>query len=86
VILSAGKSDQKFIVHKKFACYYSPVLKAAFNSNFIEGQIYKKSNMIFANARLVKVLPCSAPSNATIHVKVSIPIISEAELRKHQAE
>jgi hypothetical protein len=42
--------------------------------------------MIFANARLVKVLPCSAPSNATIHVKVSIPIISEAELRKHQAE
>lgn len=26
------------MVHKDFACYYSPVLKAAFNSDFLEGQ------------------------------------------------
>lgn len=28
----------EFMVHKEFACYYSPVFDAAFNSNFIEGQ------------------------------------------------
>ncbi|TVY32908.1 hypothetical protein LOCC1_G007719 [Lachnellula occidentalis] len=27
-----------FIVHKEIACYHSPVLNAAFNSDFIEGQ------------------------------------------------
>lgn len=27
-----------FDVHKEFACHYSPVLKAAFNSKFVEGQ------------------------------------------------
>ncbi|KAH9215304.1 hypothetical protein DL95DRAFT_249351, partial [Leptodontidium sp. 2 PMI_412] len=27
-----------FVVHKDFACHYSPVLEAAFNGNFIEGQ------------------------------------------------
>lgn len=31
-------SESKFVVHKQFACYYSPVLKAAPNSEFIEGQ------------------------------------------------
>jgi uncharacterized protein YegP (UPF0339 family) len=38
VTLYAGKSDEKFVVHKEFACHYSPVLKAAFNSEFIESQ------------------------------------------------
>jgi hypothetical protein len=38
VTLFAGDNPQKFVVHKEFACHYSPVLKAAFNSNFIEGQ------------------------------------------------
>jgi hypothetical protein len=38
VTLYAGDSNEKFKVHKEFACHYSPVLKAAFNSNFIEGQ------------------------------------------------
>ena len=33
-----GPDEKKFLVHKEFACHYSPVLKAAFNSNFIEGQ------------------------------------------------
>jgi hypothetical protein len=33
-----GSNENKFIVHKEFACHYSPVLKAAFNSQFIEGQ------------------------------------------------
>jgi hypothetical protein len=102
VILSAGKSDWKFIVHKEFACYYSPVLKAAFKPtsskvkykksnkkrrrNLTIGQFHNTLDLIFANARLVKALHCSAPSKAIIHVKVSIPITSEAEPRKHQAE
>jgi hypothetical protein len=38
VTLYAGNSNEVFTVHKEFACHYSPVLKAAFNSNFIEGQ------------------------------------------------
>jgi hypothetical protein len=33
-----GPDEKKFLVHKEFACHYSPVLKAAFNSQFIEGQ------------------------------------------------
>ncbi|KAL2072723.1 hypothetical protein VTL71DRAFT_12066 [Oculimacula yallundae] len=28
----------KFVVHKEFACYHSSVLRAAFASNFVEGQ------------------------------------------------
>ncbi|KAE9374852.1 hypothetical protein N431DRAFT_222563 [Stipitochalara longipes BDJ] len=31
-------SDEKFSVHKEFVCHHSPVLKAAFNSNFMEGE------------------------------------------------
>ncbi|KAH7417490.1 hypothetical protein BKA64DRAFT_636848 [Cadophora sp. MPI-SDFR-AT-0126] len=38
VTLYAGKSKEKFIVHKEFACHYSPVLDAAFKSDFVEGQ------------------------------------------------
>ncbi|PVH85663.1 hypothetical protein DL98DRAFT_605229 [Cadophora sp. DSE1049] len=34
----SGESIKNFVVHKDFACHYSPVLKAAFNSNFLEGQ------------------------------------------------
>ncbi|EKD17265.1 hypothetical protein MBM_04842 [Drepanopeziza brunnea f. sp. 'multigermtubi' MB_m1] len=38
VTLFAAAEEQKFVVHKEFACHYSPVLKAAFNSQFMEGQ------------------------------------------------
>ncbi|TVY24083.1 hypothetical protein LHYA1_G006973 [Lachnellula hyalina] len=38
VTLEVGPEKKKFIVHKEFACHYSPVPKAAFNSEFIEGQ------------------------------------------------
>jgi hypothetical protein len=38
VTLYAGDSSEVFTVHKEFACHYSPVLKAAFSSNFVEGQ------------------------------------------------
>lgn len=40
VTLIGGKSDNptKFSIHKEFACRYSPVFNAAFNSGFIEGQ------------------------------------------------
>ena len=38
VTLEVGPEKKKFIVHKEFACHYFPVLKAAFNSEFIEGQ------------------------------------------------
>ena len=34
----SGAKEEKFIVHKSFACHYSPVFKAAFESGFIEGQ------------------------------------------------
>ncbi|KAH6671118.1 hypothetical protein B0J14DRAFT_595375 [Halenospora varia] len=34
-----GSPDQKsFIIHKEVACFHSPVLNAALNSEFIEGQ------------------------------------------------
>ncbi|PVH85684.1 hypothetical protein DL98DRAFT_583275 [Cadophora sp. DSE1049] len=33
-----GSSETKFIIHKKFACEESPVVRAAFNSSFVEGQ------------------------------------------------
>lgn len=32
-----GKTE-KFLVHKEHACYYSPIFKAAFNSNSQEGR------------------------------------------------
>jgi hypothetical protein len=40
VTLITGSSDNstKYRVHKEFACHSSPVFRAAFNSNFIEGQ------------------------------------------------
>lgn len=33
-----GDGEQRFTIHKDFACHYSPVLRAAFNGPFIEGQ------------------------------------------------
>lgn len=36
--LEIGPKKTKFVVHKDYACHYSPVLKAALNSQFIEGQ------------------------------------------------
>jgi hypothetical protein len=33
-----GPKKQEFVVHKSFACHASPVLRAAFNSDFVEGQ------------------------------------------------
>lgn len=38
VTLEIGPHKVKCIVHKEFACHYSPVLNAAFNSEFLEGQ------------------------------------------------
>ena len=40
VTLYAGQQEEakSFLIHKDFACHYSPVLKAALNSNFVEGQ------------------------------------------------
>ncbi|TVY15075.1 hypothetical protein LARI1_G006126 [Lachnellula arida] len=38
VTLEFGPEKIQFVVHKDFACHYSPVLKAALNSDFIEGQ------------------------------------------------
>jgi hypothetical protein len=37
VTLYAGKSNEKFVVHKEFVTHYSAVLKAALSSDFIEG-------------------------------------------------
>jgi hypothetical protein len=40
VTLYAGQQEEaeSFLIHKDFACHYSPVLKAALNSDFVEGQ------------------------------------------------
>jgi hypothetical protein len=38
IFVSNDSIVTKFIVQEEFACHYSPVLKAAFNSGFIEGQ------------------------------------------------
>ncbi|KAE8446884.1 hypothetical protein EG329_011515 [Mollisiaceae sp. DMI_Dod_QoI] len=38
VTLFAGNGAEKFVVHKDFACHYSPVFQAAFSSQFVEGQ------------------------------------------------
>ncbi|TVY50521.1 hypothetical protein LCER1_G005360 [Lachnellula cervina] len=38
VTLVVGPEKKEFVVHKEFACQYSPVFKAAFNSEFEEGQ------------------------------------------------
>jgi len=39
VIAGSGpETTRKFIIHKEFACSHSPVLNAAFNGGFIEGQ------------------------------------------------
>jgi hypothetical protein len=37
-LVGEGDKEKKFIVHKEFACHYSPTLKAAFSSGFLEGQ------------------------------------------------
>lgn len=37
-LIGPGDSPKKFIVHKEHTCYHSPVLDAAFNGDFIEGQ------------------------------------------------
>lgn len=34
ITLLIGKDNKKFVVHKTFACYYSPVFDAAFNGAF----------------------------------------------------
>ncbi|KAF4626618.1 hypothetical protein G7Y89_g11540 [Cudoniella acicularis] len=36
--ISSGPKQETFTVHKEVACYHSPVLNAAFNSDFVEGQ------------------------------------------------
>ncbi|KAF8854628.1 hypothetical protein BDZ45DRAFT_693271 [Acephala macrosclerotiorum] len=36
--VTGNGEEQKFVIHREYACHYSPVLKAAFNSNFIEGR------------------------------------------------
>ncbi|CZT42851.1 uncharacterized protein RSE6_02803 [Rhynchosporium secalis] len=43
LIAGEGEMMKKFVMHKDFACHYSPVFKAAFNSSFLEGQtqVYK---------------------------------------------
>jgi hypothetical protein len=40
VTLFAGQNEEakSFLIHKDFAYHYSPVLKAALDSGFIEGQ------------------------------------------------
>lgn len=69
VTLYAGdKPDAKsFLVHSSFAIHYSPVLKAAFGSDFIEGktQEYRldeeseETVRLLIHCRLLRDLPSS---------------------------
>lgn len=47
--MGAGNDTKEFLVHKDITCFSSPVLKAAFNSESIEGQklSYKLENVEF---------------------------------------
>lgn len=48
---------EPFVVHKDFACYHSPVLKAAFNSDFLEGQLQEYRLDISGSAKnVVRIL------------------------------
>jgi hypothetical protein len=38
IVEESDTEAEKFSVHKDFACFYSPVFKAAFNSTFVEGE------------------------------------------------
>ncbi|PVH86909.1 hypothetical protein DL98DRAFT_567186 [Cadophora sp. DSE1049] len=38
IIMKSGERKKEYIVYKEFACYYSPMLDAAFNGPFIEGK------------------------------------------------
>jgi hypothetical protein len=38
VTFVVGPAKKEFVIHKSFVCHVSPVLRAAFNSNFVEGQ------------------------------------------------
>ncbi|KAE8446885.1 hypothetical protein EG329_011516 [Mollisiaceae sp. DMI_Dod_QoI] len=38
IVSKNGSKESKFSIHKEFACRASPVLKAAFESSFVEGQ------------------------------------------------
>jgi hypothetical protein len=43
VTLLVGKIRvKKFVIHKDFACYYSPVFQTRFNDDLIEGQLVKE--------------------------------------------
>ncbi|PVH85698.1 hypothetical protein DL98DRAFT_650671 [Cadophora sp. DSE1049] len=37
-LIGPDNDIMKFIVHKEFACYHSSVVRAAFSSNFVDGQ------------------------------------------------
>lgn len=36
--MKCGEEKKEYVVYKEFACYYSPMLNAAFNGPFIEGK------------------------------------------------
>lgn len=41
IVVGTLPNVEEFMVHKEVACFHSPVLDAAFNSRFIEGQTYR---------------------------------------------
>ncbi|KUJ22798.1 uncharacterized protein LY89DRAFT_763280 [Mollisia scopiformis] len=55
LVAKDGDLEEDFIVHKYFACHYSPVLRAAFNSDFLEGQT-QTYTIIDATPHAVKIL------------------------------
>ncbi|KAF8848129.1 hypothetical protein BDZ45DRAFT_754150 [Acephala macrosclerotiorum] len=46
IFVKDGDNETKFLLHRIFACQYSPIFRVAFNSNSLEGQTqtYKLSD------------------------------------------
>lgn len=55
VTIIAGPEKEKFILHKEFACHYSPTFNAGFNSKFLAGetQTYTLDDVAPAPVRLL---------------------------------
>ncbi|PMD39677.1 hypothetical protein L207DRAFT_583537 [Hyaloscypha variabilis F] len=55
------RGEKPLNIHKDVACFYSPVFKAAFNSQFIEGE-EQKCRLEDTNPRTVRLLIHGSPS------------------------
>jgi hypothetical protein len=67
-----GRGEKPLNIHKDVACFYSPVFKAAFNSQFIEGE-EQKYRLEDTNPRTVRLLIHVSPSPAISRSSTTCP-------------